>query len=98
MGAFFRVAGPLIERLFLMGGTIRARASTLMEDRTSVTNFGHGWTASVLSVYSVTLELQSSFSPAKLLTIGLIAPMGNIIQPAGDTKSTALDLPPPRWR
>jgi hypothetical protein len=93
LGAFFRVVGPLIERLSHMGGTIFARATILLEDPAATTNGGHGWATSVLFAHSAILELQPSFSPVELLTIGLIAPRGNIIQLAGDTKSIALDLP-----
>jgi hypothetical protein len=77
-----------------MGGTTLTRATSLLEDPASATNDRHGSVASVSSAHSKALELQSSFSPAELLTIGLVAPKGNIIQSAGDTMSLALDLPP----
>ncbi len=38
LGAFFRVAGPFLSRLALMGGTAIARATTLLVDPEAVSN------------------------------------------------------------
>ena len=85
MEAFFRVARPIIDHLSRMGGTTTACATSLLADPLAAIR-DHGWAASVYSAHQAAMEL---------LTIGLIAPMGNINQSDGDTKSVVTYPPPP---
>ena len=83
LGAFFRIAGTLINRLKLMGGNTTARAASLLADPPAA-RLDHSWIASVYAAQREALELQASFSPHDLHTINLIAPRGNLIRCASD--------------
>jgi len=93
LGAFFRVAGPLISRLAQMGGTTTARAATLLEDPPAARG-SFAWARSLCKAHEEALELQSSFTDKELQLISLAAPRGCVIQSPGDPSSVALDLPP----
>jgi len=92
-GGLFPATGPLIDRLAHMGGTTTAREASLSADPLT-TNRDQGWVASVFLAHQAAVELQASFTIPELLTIGPIAPRGNIIQSVGDTRSVVTDLPP----
>ena len=64
--AFFRVAGPLIDRLAQMGGTTIARAVALIKNPEAAA-WGHAWAAIMYSAHQAALELHASFTPADLL-------------------------------
>ena len=92
-GAFFRVAGPPIDKLPHMGGNATARAATLLADPPAA-KLDQIWAASVHAEHQEALELQASFTPQDLHTINLVAPRGNILRCVGDLRTIATDLPP----
>jgi hypothetical protein len=92
LGAFFQVAGPLIDILAHMGGNTTARVATLLADPPT-SKLDQSWAASVHAAHHEALEMQASFTPQDLHTINLIAPRGNIIRCAGDPRVVATDLP-----
>ena len=87
------MAGPLIDRLAHIGGPTTARAAALMADPLA-TKRDHTWATCVFAAHQAALELQASFTPPELLTLGLIAPRGSLIPFARDTWSVVMDLPP----
>jgi len=70
LGAFFRVAGSLITRLALMGGTNTTRAGTLLADPNAVKD-NYACAASLSEAYFAALALQTSFTGPKLHIISI---------------------------
>jgi hypothetical protein len=73
LGAFFRVAGPLIDRLAQMGGTTNARIAAFIENPEGAA-WGYAWAAKDYSAHQAALGLHASFASAELHTIALVAP------------------------
>ena len=92
IGAFFRVARPLVHRLVQMGGMTTSMAIALLEDPLASRELGQDWAISVTSTHAEAIALHASFTPQKLLTMSIVAPRGNIITSTGDTSSVATDL------
>ena len=92
LGAFFRIAGPLHQRLIAMGGsTNRAVASALHNPEAARDTLQ--WAHIVCEAHAAGTSLLLSFSPAEKETADRIAPRGNIIFSAGDPTSVVEDLP-----
>ncbi len=92
LGAFFRIAGPLQQRLTTMGeSTSRETAASLFGPAASVHN--KQWAECAVETHAEVLALRTSFSAAKRHTADLLAPRGNIIFSAGDPPSVVDDLP-----
>jgi hypothetical protein len=92
-GAFFRVAGPLHQRLIAMGGTTNRRVAALLSDPLDVADSAP-WVAFVTAAHTTALDLQLSFTDIEQNSANLIAPRGSIISSAGDPSSVSQDLSP----
>ena len=93
LGTYYRIAGPLIARLLMMGGnTPRKAAAHPLHPDEHVRN--RGWAMHLLDAHKAVVELQESFTANELQKALLIAPRGLVITVPGDPSSAAKDLPP----
>ncbi len=74
-----------------MGGTTAVRAATLLADPMLASRF-YAWAASLAAAHSEAMDFKASISGPELRTISLMAPIGSIVQSAGDPSSTTLTL------
>ena len=94
LGAFFRVARPLVHRLVQMRGTTTTKSIALLEDPSATKDLGQDGAIIVTSAHAEAITLHASFTPQELLTVSLVAPRGNIINSSGDTSSIRRISPP----
>ena len=93
LGTYYRIAGPLIARLLLMGGpTPRKAAAHLLNPSDQV--HGGGWARHLLDAHKAAVDLQESFSRDELQMAFLLAPRGIVITLPGDPRNVAKELPP----
>ncbi len=93
LGAFFRVAGPLQQRLTTIGGRTNRSVALMLATPTAFRG-SQPWTNFVCTAHSEACVLEQSVTVAEHSTANLIAPRGNIITSVGDPSSIAQDLLP----
>jgi len=93
LGAFFRVAAPMHQRLVAMGGNTNRFVVMMMINPVHVAATQH-WDAFVCNAHADALTLKHSFTVAEHTTANVMAPRGTIITTAGDPSAIAQDLPP----
>ena len=92
IGAFFRIAGPLQQRLIAMGGSTNREIAAALQNP-SASRSTRRWARTVCESHEEAKTLQQSFTPAEHYTADALAPRGNTIYSAGDPSSTVEDLP-----
>jgi hypothetical protein len=93
VGAFFRIAGPLQQRLCAMGGQTNSNLAASLQYPEHSKNSTQ-WANSVIKAHAMARDLQQSFSPAEQHAADRLAPRGSAIFSAGDPTSEVPDLPP----
>ena len=92
IGTFFRVAGPLYERLLRMGfGINLVLASHLAQPHVAQATYQWAWHLAVS--FGEAKVLEGSFTQSEHDLANLLLPRGNIITEAGDFDSVNQDLP-----
>jgi hypothetical protein len=103
LGALFRVAGPLHQRLIAIGGTTNRSVAAQLANPPEVTNTAP-CASFVNAAHNAALTLRQSFTYGEHHSANLIAPRGSIITSAGDPSSSVshdlcptlqLDVTPP---
>ena len=93
LGTYYRIAGPLIARLLLMGGSApRKVAADLLSPPEQ--RAGGGWASHLLEAHMNAVGLQESFSNEDMQMAFLLAPRGLVITIHGDPISVSKELPP----
>jgi len=93
LGAFFRVSGPLQQRIVAMGGiTNRTIGARLMDP--AAASATQDWAAHGCAAHEEAMQMQHSFTPEEHGTTNFIAPRGNTITYVGDPTSVTQDLLP----
>ena len=92
LGAFYRIAGPLQQRLTAMGGSTNRLLAAALHDPAASSSIAP-WARTVCEAYNIGTQLQQSFTPAERYSADCIAPRGNTIFSAGDPASEVEDLP-----
>jgi hypothetical protein len=83
MGAFFRVVGPLHQRLIAMCGTTNRYVAAQLANPSEEANAAP-WALFVNVAHTSAMTLQQSFTDGEQHSANLIAPRGSIITSAGD--------------
>ncbi len=92
LGTYYRIAGPLIARLLLMGGSTPRRVAANLQEPPERGSVG-GWAAHLHAAHRAAVNLQDSFTAEDLNRAFLLAPRGLLITLPGDPTSAAKDLP-----
>ncbi len=93
IGTYYRIAGPLIARLLLMGeSTPRKVAADLLSPAEK--GIGGGWASHIIAAHRGSKDLQESFSNEDLQMALMLAPRGLVITVPGDPQSVSKDLAP----
>jgi hypothetical protein len=93
MGVFFRIAGPLQQRLTTMGGTTNREIAAALHNDPSASMDERQCARSVCEAHEDATRLQQSFTPAERHSADVLAPRGNTIYFAGDPTSIVEDIP-----
>ena len=93
LGTYYRIAGPLIARLVMMGGTTpRKVAADLLSP--SEQGYGGGWSPHLLEAHITAVDLQESLSNEDMQMAFLLAPCGLVISLLGDPRSMSNEQAP----
>ncbi len=93
LGTYYRIAGPLIARLLMMGEATPRRATAHLLSPREQADRG-GWVAHLLKAHQAAMDLQESFTHDDLHMVFLLAPRGLVITIPGDPRNVAKELPP----
>ena len=93
LGTYYRIAGPLVARLLMMGGATPRRAAAHLLSPLEEADRG-GWAAHLLKAHQAEVDLQESFTHDDLQLPVLLAPRGLFITILGGPRSVAKELPP----
>jgi len=93
LGTYYRIAGPLIARLLLMGGsTPRKVAADLLSPAEK--GIGGGWALHLLSSHKGATDLQEAFSNEDLQMALMLAPQDLVISIPSDPQSVSKEPAP----
>ena len=93
LGPYYRIAGPLIARIVMMGGAAPPRAAVHLLSPLEQADRG-GWATHLLTAHQAAVDLQESFTRDDLRMALLFAPRGLVITIPGDPRGAAKELPP----
>ena len=92
LGTYYRIAGPLIARLLVMGGLIPRKTAELLLSPTSA-KACEGWASHLLQIHGVVEGKEGSFTPEGLKTVFLLSPRGLFNTLSGEPNSVNKELP-----
>ena len=93
LGTYYRIAGPLIARLLMMGEATPRRATAHLLSPLEQADRG-GWAAHKLKAHHAEVDLHESFTHDDLPMAFLLAPRGLVITISGNPRGVAKELPP----